>query len=136
MVFVLQLAPLTATAVADLDFGTVLAGTTGVPANLATDAGRFDLTGEPNAAITVTYTLPTTLSGVGGTIPITFGASDGLLWNPFPASFTTFDPHVPFPVLFGAAGALTVGITGSVAPAIGTVPGSYTAVITLSVEYL
>jgi len=133
---VLTLAPLTASPVADLDFGTVLAGTSSSPVNLATAAGRFDLTGEPNGAITLTFTLPSALTGPSGTIPVSFAATDGLWWSPFPTAFTAFNPSAPFAVLLDGAGTLTIGITGTVSPPIGTLPGLYTGTITLSVEYL
>jgi len=133
---VLSLAPLTAAAANDLDFGTVLAGTPSTPVSLAADAGRFDLTGEPNAAVTLTFSLPSDLTGPGGTIPVAFTPGDGLRWAPYPAAFTTFDPTVPFAVLFDGTGTLTIGITGTVSPPVGTLPGLYGATITLNVEYL
>jgi hypothetical protein len=133
---VVTFAALTAMGVADLDFGVVLAGTSVTPPNLATDAGRFDLTGEPSATITLTYTLPTDLTGPGGAIPVSFGSADGLLWDPYPTAFTTFDPGGAFATALDVAGALTVGISGTVSPPIGTLPGTYTGTITLSVSYL
>lgn len=133
---VLSLAPLTATPVADLAFGPVLAGTSSAPVNLASDAGRFDVTGEPGAAIALTFTLPANLTGPGGTVPVSFAATDGLWWSPFPAAFTAFDPNAPFAVLLDGAGTVTIGIAGTVSPPIGTIPGLYTGTITLSVEYL
>jgi hypothetical protein len=129
-------APLTAAGVNDLSFGTVFAGTSATPANLANQAGRFDVTGEPSAALTVTFTLPLVLTGGGGNIPISFSNTDGLIWNPFPAAFTTFDPNVPLVTSLTAGGTLTVGISGTVSPPAGTTTGSYTGTITLTVAYL
>jgi hypothetical protein len=126
---------LTATGVADLDFGAVLAGAVSSPADLATDAGRFDLTGEPSAAIGISFTLPAVLTGPGGSIPIDFGVSDGLLWAPYPTAFTTFDPNVPFSTALDASGNLAVGISGTVSPPLGTTPGTYTGTIGLLVAY-
>jgi hypothetical protein len=134
--FVLTLAPLTASGVSDLNFGTVVAGTPGTPAVLATDAGRFDLTGEPSAVITVTFTLPTVLTAPSGSIPISFGVSDGINWSLFPTFFTTFDPNGPYIATLNASGTLTIGITGTVSPAVGTLPDTYTGTITLTVSYL
>jgi spore coat protein U-like protein len=133
---VLSLAPLTAAGVADLDFGTVVAGTVGSPVDLASDAGRFDLTGEPGATITLSFTLPTGLSGPGGSIPVLFGASDGLLWSPYPTAFSTFDPTGAFASTIDVAGNLSIGISGTVAPPLGTLPGAYSATVTLTVAYL
>lgn len=133
---VLTLAPLTAAGVNDLNFGTVTAGTSVTPTDLATDAGRFDLTGEPNAVISVTFALPTVLTAPGGAIPITFGVADGLNWTLFPTFFTTFDPTTPFITTLNASGTRAIGITGTVSPPVGTPPDTYTGTITLTVSYL
>ncbi len=77
-------APLTAAGVNDLDFGAVTAGTPKAPTSLAANAGRFNISGEPSSPVTVTFTLPTVLTGAAAsTIPITFGGADGLLWTTF-----------------------------------------------------
>jgi len=133
---VVGIAPITAAGVADLDFGVVLAGGPTTIADPATQGGRFDLTGEPSAPVTMTYTLPTDLTGAGGNIPITFGPTDGLLWGPYPTASTTFDPNVPFLTALDGLGNLTVGIVGTVNPPVGTTTGTYTGTITLTVSYL
>ncbi len=132
---VLGVAPLTAVGVNDLDFGTVPAGTPTAPASLAAQAGRFDITGEPAAVVIVSFTLPTDLTGAGGTIPITFGTTDGLEWAPFPTSFTSFDPTVPHVTAIDGTGNLTIGISGTVNPPAGTTTGDYTGTITLTIAY-
>jgi hypothetical protein len=134
--FVDGFAPITAVGVADLDFGIVPAGSPGAPGSLATDAGRFNITGEPSASVTVSFTLPAVLTGSSGTIPISFGASDGLLWSPWPGSFTTFDPTAPFITAIDGVGNLTIGISGTVSPPATAATGSYTGTITLTVAYL
>jgi len=136
---VLGFAPLTATGVNDLQFGTVIAGLVGTvtPAEAAADGGRWDVSGEPSAAVSVTFALPTVLDdGLGGTIPITFSATDGLRWDPYPGANTTFNPNALFATTITAGGTLTIGILGSVAPALGTVSGTYTGTITLTVSYI
>jgi hypothetical protein len=133
---VLTLTPLTAAGINDLNFGTVTTGTSATPADLAADAGRFDLTGEPNAVISVTFALPTVLTAPGGAIPITFGVADGLNWTLFPTSFTTFDPTAPFITTLNASGTRAIGITGTVSPPVGTTPDTYTGTITLTISYL
>ena len=130
------LTPLTAAGVNDLNFGTVTTGTSATPTDLATDAGRFDLTGDPNAVVSVTFTLPTVLTAPGGAIPITFGVADGLNWTLFPTFFTTFDPSAPFITTLNSSGTRAIGITGTVSPPIGTAPDTYTGTITLTVSYL
>lgn len=136
LAFVQGVAPLTAFGVNDLDFGVVLAGTPTAPTNLANQAGRFDIAGEPSAPVTVNLTLPLELVGAGGGIPISFSATDGLLWAPFPTTNTTFDPNVPIVTALDGSGNLTVGISGTVSPPAGTTTGNYTGTITLTVSYL
>lgn len=130
------IAPLTATGVNDLDFGVVTAGTPKAPTSLASNAGRFNISGQPSQPVTVSFTLPTVLSGSGGaTIPITFSSSDGLRWNPYPSTFTTFSPAAPFATALDGSGNLIVGIAGTVSPPTLTTTGLYTGTITLTVSY-
>jgi len=129
-------APLTAAGVNDLDFGTVTAGTPKVPTSLATNAGRFNISGQPTTAVSVSFTLPTVLTGSGGaTIPILFGPSDGLLWNPYPTANTTFNPNSAFGTSLDGSGNLVIGISGTVSPPALTTTGLYTGTITLTVSY-
>lgn len=134
--FVEGRAPITATGVNDLNFGTVFPGAVTGLTNVASQAGRFNITGEPGEPVSVTFALPVDLAGPGGTIPITFGNTDGLEWDPFPGASTTFDPNVPYLTALTGAGTLTIGIQGSVSPPAGTTTGSYTGTITLTVSYL
>lgn len=133
--FVQGVAPLTATGVNNLDFGTVNAGQSKSPSAVATDAGRFNITGQPGAPVTVSFVLPSQLTGVSGTIPITFSTSDGLRWLAFPTSFVAFDPSAPFLTSLGAGGSLSIGISGTVSPAASTITGNYTGTVTLTVSY-
>jgi len=129
--------PLTATGVQNLDFGTVTAGLGPVDA-VEAGFGRFNLTGEPSAAVLVEYTtLPTQLDdGFGNNIPISFDATDGILWGGgFPGAFTTFNPLITQTLAFGGVGNLTVGIAGTVDPPLVAVDGDYTGTIVLTVAY-
>lgn len=137
LAFVQGFAPLTAAGVNNLDFGTVQAGTPTAPANLANEAGRFEITGEPSTEVSLDFTLPTTLDGGAiGSIPISFATDDGLLWAPFPTAFTTFDPNVPQIIGLDGSGNLSVGVSGTVSPPAIVTTGNYTATITLTVAYL
>jgi hypothetical protein len=130
------ISPLTAAGVNDLNFGVVTAGTPKAPTSLASDAGRFNISGEPTTPVSVTYTLPTVLTGAGSaTVPITFGATDGLLWAAYPAAPTTFNPNAPLFTTTNALGNLTVGIAGTVSAPLGSTTGSYSGTITLTVAY-
>lgn len=129
-------APLTAAGVNDLNFGSVTAGTPKSPSSLAADAGRFNISGQPSATVTVTFALPTVLNGAGSTtIPITFGGTDGLNWTTYPTTFTTFNPNAPFFTALNAIGNLTVGISGTVSPPLGTTTGNYSGTVTMTVSY-
>jgi len=130
------IAPLTAAGVNDLNFGVVIAGTPKAPTSLASDAGRFNLSGEPTTPVSVSFTLPTVLTGAGSaTVPITFGSTDGLLWSPYPGTHTTFNPNAPFFTSTDAIGSLVIGIAGTVSAPLGSTTGSYTGTITLTVAY-
>ena len=130
------IAALTAAGVNNLNFGSVTAGTPKSPSSLASDAGRFNISGEPSTAVTVSFDLPTELNGAGSaTIPITFATGDGILWTTFSSAFTTFNPNAPFFTSLNGAGSLTIGIAGTVSPPLGTTTGTYTGTITLTVAY-
>lgn len=134
--FVQGVAPLTAAGVNNLDFGTVNAGQVKTPTSMATDAGRFNITGQPSSPVTVSFVLPTVLTGFGGqTIPIAFNNTDGLQWTAFPTSFVSFDPTGPFLTSLSATGNLVIGISGTVSPPASTITGNYTGTVTLTVSY-
>jgi len=130
------IAPLTAAGVNDLDFGTVTAGTPFRQTD-PTKQGRFSIAGQPSQPVTVSFTLPTVLTGSGSaTIPITFGSSDGIIFSPsFPTVGTTFSPAAPFVTSLNGSGALVVGITGTVSPPSLTTTGLYQGTVTLTVSY-
>jgi len=130
------IAPLTATGVNDLDFGTVTAGTPFRQTD-PTKQGRFAVSGQPSQPVTVTFTLPTVLTGSGSaTIPISFGSSDGFIFSPsFPTVSTTFSPNAPFAASIAGDGSLLVGITGTVSPPSLTSTGLYQGTVTLTVSY-
>ena len=129
-------APLTAARANDLNFGLVTAGTPKTITNLAADAGRFNVSGQPAASVSISFALPTVLTGAGSsTIPITFGAADGLLWSPYPGAHTTFNPNAVNFFAIDPSGNMSVGIAGTVSPPAGTTTGSYTGTITLTVAY-
>ena len=132
---VIGYAPLSATGVNDLDFGTVTAGTPKTPTSLSANAGRFNLSGQPSTPVTVSFTLPTALTGVSGSIPVTFGAADGLLWTSFPTTHSTFDPNAPFFTTTDGSGNLVIGISGTVSAPLTAVTGTYTGTVTLTVSY-
>jgi len=134
--FVQGVAPLTAASVHDLIFGTVAAGAVKTPTNLATDAGRFNISGQPSAPVFIDFTLPSVLTGAGATtIPISFGGLDGLQWTAYPTTSVPFNPNATYATALDGAGNLVIGISGTVSPPAGTTTGNYTGTITLTVSY-
>src|SRR5690349_18098180 len=63
-------AALAVTAARDLDFGTVLAGSVYAVGSMESQAGRWNLTGESNKSVALTFTLPSELTGTGAPVPI------------------------------------------------------------------
>jgi len=132
---VIGYSPLSASGVNNLDFGTVTAGTPKTPSSLSANAGRFNISGQPSTSVTVNFTLPTVLTGTSGSIPVTFGAADGLLWTAFPTTHSTFDPNAPFFTTTDGSGNLVIGISGTVSAPLTAVTGTYTGTVTLTVSY-
>jgi len=133
--FVNGVAPLTAAGVHDLIFGTVAAGAVATPSSVS-NAGRFAISGQASAPVFIDFSLPTVLTGAGSsTIPITFGGTDGLQFISFPSTFVTFSPNATYATALDGSGNLTIGISGTVSPPLGTTTGNYTGTITLTVSY-
>jgi hypothetical protein len=136
--FVSGVAPLTAAGVHDLVFGTVAAGAVKSITNPATDAGRFNIAGQPSTPVLISFVLPSVLTEtVTGTttIPITFGGTDGLHWTAFPTTSVGFNPNAVFATSLDVSGNLVIGIAGTVSPPLGTTTGNYLGVITMTVSY-
>ena len=128
--------PLTAVAVSNLTFGTVLPG---IPVRVgATDpahAGQFEIQGPPTASVRVELTLPAALvSGGGATLPLSFGASDALAV--VGGHTVMFDPHTPLVAALGADGRLELYLGGEALPAVPQAGGSYHGTIALAVYAL
>lgn len=127
------------TALADLRFGTVVAG---VPTNIAatsSNAANWRIHYTILAlASNFTLTLPTALSRVGGgaTMPVSFCSTCGIyrVNNSNPAGGITFNPanqvNLPLMVLNNN---VYVWLGGTVSPTGGQSPGSYTGPVVLTV---
>ncbi len=85
--------------VANLAFGTVVAGTPlTINPRSSTSAGKFELHGARNAQFSATFTLPTQLqAGAGGpTMAVSFGAGAGCHYDRDQQNkCTLFDPSTP-----------------------------------------
>ena len=130
--------PVGVSGVRSLVFGVVFPG---VPLTVArTDAansGQFDLTGNKNAQVQLTFTLPTTMTGpAGATMPLTFGGSDaGYSASQAVGSQVASDPRTPFLATLNKNGRGSVFLGGTVTPPTTQRAGSYTGTITLSIVY-
>ena len=128
----------------DLSFGTVPKGVATTVAPAAPAAGQWQITGNPNAFVTIAFTLPTVLTNIqalpGSTMPITFGLTSAL-WRRAsnnPAGATAFSPALGTVGRFGPPPNPTINIWigGTVNPAPTAKPGIYQGTIILSLTYL
>jgi Domain of unknown function (DUF4402) len=135
---------MTIATIQDLSFGTVLKGVATTVAPAAATAGQWQITGNPNAFVTIAFTLPTVLTNIqalpGSTMPISFGLTSAL-WrraNNNPAGATAFSPALGTLGRFGPPANPTVNIWigGTVNPAPTAKPGIYQGTVILSLTYL
>jgi hypothetical protein len=125
--------PLTALALSDLTFGTVLPG---IPSAVSVrdplHAGLFEIQGPANASVRVEFVLPTALvSDEGALLPISFGYGDGSAV--FGGRSLQFDPHAPVIAALGSDGRLFIRLGGTVRPGRPQAGGAYHATIPLTV---
>lgn len=135
---------MTIATIQDLAFGSVPKGVATTVAPAAATAGQWQITGNPNAFVTIAFTLPTQLTNIqalpGSTMPISFGLTSAL-WrraNNNPAGATAFSPALGTVGRFGptANPTLYIWIGGTVNPAPAAKPGIYQGTIILSLTYL
>jgi hypothetical protein len=128
-----------ATSVRNLSFGTVLPGvpTTVEPTDLAR-SGQFEIIGLVNDPVEITFSfLPSTLTGPGGTMPISFGTtSAGFSESGAITSQVFFDPRVPFRVNLSSTGRGTGFLGGTLTPSATQAAGSYSGSVSITVSFL
>jgi hypothetical protein len=134
---------MTITTLRNLDFGSVPKGVATTVLPTAAGAGAWQVDGNKNAFVTITFTLPTVLNNIqaapGSTMPITFSTTSAI-WNRTtnnPAAGTAFDPSVGTTGRFGppATPRLFVWIGGTVNPAANVKPGIYQGTILVTLVY-
>jgi hypothetical protein len=123
------------TTLRNLVFGTITSGTTTSVNKTSVNAAQWSFSGTFLGGGSFQLTLPTTLTGPGTDIPITFGTSDGLRnTTNNPATGTSFNPHnsqtVPI-ALFGTT--VYVWLGASVTPPLNQTPGNYSGTVVLTV---
>jgi len=128
----------------DLSFGTVPKGVATTVAPAAPAAGQWQITGNPNAFVTIAFTLPTVLTNIqalpGSTMPVSFGLASAL-WRRAsnnPAGATPFSPALGTVGRFGPAPnpTMNIWIGGTVNPTPAAKPGIYQGTVILSLTYL
>lgn len=119
-----------------LNFGNVFPGVNKPidPADL-TNAGRFDVTGQASAPVTLSFLLPATLTAGGPSMTIdsyqAIRAEDASqLVNPI-----FFGPGASNAATLSATGELRVWVGARVTPAVNQAAGVYTGSITMTVVY-
>jgi len=128
--------PLVILGAQDLDFQNVFPGAAKTVGPAAASAGRFDITGQPSAPITLTFALPTSLNNGAATLPI--GSWTGCRNSTNTATgCTTLTPSATATnATFGAAGTMFVFVGGTVTPGASQTAGVYTGSVQLTVAYL
>jgi uncharacterized protein DUF4402 len=134
---------MTITTLRDLTFGSVPKGVATTVLPTAAGAGEWQVDGNRNASVTITFTLPTVLNNIqaapGSTMPITFSTTSAI-WNRStnnPAAGTVFNPNVGTTGRFGppATPRLFIWIGGTVNPAANVKPGIYQGTIIVTLIY-
>lgn len=134
------LEPLTVQAGNDLVFGVLAAGTSANVGPQDPSAGTLSVTGARGREVSISFILPPQLddvNGSGATIPVSFGATDGVANQVnSPAGGSVFDPGVGFVGLLEAlTGNLFVFLGGTVTTQATDAPGDYQGTVTMTVAY-
>lgn len=118
-----------------LNFGNVFPGVNKtIAATDLTNGGRFDVTGQASAPVTISFTLPATLSDGTNTMPIVSftGVHAG---NVLQTGGVGFTPSAGATPSLSVGGQLFVWVGAQVQPATNQVAGVYTANVTMTVVY-
>ncbi|HXM38485.1 MAG TPA: DUF4402 domain-containing protein [Gemmatimonadales bacterium] len=127
--------PINVVGAQNLAFGNVFPGVNKtIAATDLTNAGRFDVAGQASTPVTLSFTLPATLSSGGNTMPITsFTGIHALLVSQ--AGGVAFAPSASSTTSLSGTGQLYVWIGAQVQPATNQAAGAYSGSITLTVIY-
>ena len=128
--------PINVVGAQQLNFGNVFPGVNKtVLASDLSNAGRFDVSGQASAPVTLSFTLPATLSSGGNTMPIdnyTGIRADDAAQT---VGAVLFSPGASNPATLSGAGALFVWVAARVTPATNQAQGTYTGSIQMTVVY-
>ena len=130
--------PLQVTGQNQLTFATVFPGVPEIVSFAdAVNAGVFQVRGQNNTEVALTFTLPAALMAAGGrSLPLQFGPNDGG-WNTQNnlATARAFDPRVVLTVRLSQQGRLFLWLGGTALPTATQAAGDYAGTVTLSAAY-
>jgi hypothetical protein len=126
--------PITVSAASNLDFGNVFPGVNKTVAVTDAAAGRFNVTGQASAPVSLTFVLPANLTDGGNLLPIanwtgnhnTSAAPTGTGFTPSAAAT---------PAALSGTGQLFVYLGAQVTPSVSQVAGNYTGTVQMTVVY-
>lgn len=127
---------LTAMALRDLRFGTLLPG---IPMSVLYDdvqrAGLFEVRGEKSVTVRIELTLPPSMTTSSGyELPLIFGPGDGAFaYDRGRPHGMPFDPGAPLVAILGASGKLYIRLGGTALPDRLQATGEYSGTISLTV---
>ena len=127
--------PINVTAAQQLSFGNVFPGVNkSIAATDLANAGRFDVSGQANSPVTLSFTLPASLSNGGNTMPIV--SYTGVhAQNNAQTGGVAFAPASGATPSLNGAGALWVWVGAQVQPATNQAAGVYTGSVVMTVVY-
>lgn len=126
--------PITVTAAANLDFGSVFPGVTKSIAVNNASAGRFNVTGQASAPVSLTFVLPANLTAGANLLPIAnWVGNHNTSASPTGTGFTPSASATA--ATLSATGNLWVYIGAQVTPAVAQVAGTYTGTVQMTVVY-
>lgn len=119
----------------DMSFGTILSGTTTTVSKTSANAAQWRIRGLLGIGGGFQLTLPTTLSGPGGsTLSVTFSASDATyrVGTNNPSGGTSFNPQNFVSLVLVVLSDIYVWLGASVSPPINQPPGAYSGTVVLT----
>jgi len=126
--------PITVTAINNLDFGNVFPGVNKSVAVTDAAAGRFNVTGQASAPVSLTFVLPANLSAGANLLPIgTWTANHNTSAAPTGTGFTPSAAATA--ATLSGTGTLFVYIGAQVTPGVGQLAGNYTGTVQMTVVY-
>lgn len=127
--------PINVVGAQQLSFGNVFPGVNkAIPATDLANAGRFDVTGQASTPVSLSFTLPATLSSGANTMPIVNYTGIHALVNT-QAGGVAFTPSAGATTPLSGTGAMFVWVGAQVQPATNQASGVYNGSVVMTVVY-